>query len=169
LNDEPHLLPDAWRTGRSPVRAHDGAGEAPLRAEAFGAAQMAVHGRQLAARHELSQDDRPDRLLVRLAANAATIRQACAALARAQRAGHALAPAAAILLDHARLVDEHVRSARHHLPPACSRMLPRLAGGAPRIYQLALEVVTHGDGRLEQESLARFVAAYQEGAPLRLV
>jgi len=168
LNDEPHLLPGAQRTERKPVRAHDGADEAPLRAELFSAAQMAVHGRQLAARHELSREDTPDRLLVRLAANAAVIRQACAAFTRAARAGQQLAPAAGQLLDHQHLIEEHIRAARRQLPPAASRALPRLAGGAPRVYQLALEAVSHGDGRIEQESLARFVAAYQEGAPLTL-
>jgi len=170
LNDDPHLLPGARRTGRPPAGAHaqPGAGEAPLRPEVFGAAQMAVHGRQLAARHELAREDTPDRLLVRLAANAAVIRQACAALARAAAAGNTPAPAAATLLAHAHVIEEHVRSARRQLPPAAGRSLPRLAGGAPRVYQLALEVVTHGDGSLEQESLARFVAAYQEGAPLAL-
>ena len=170
MNDDPHLLPGARRTGRPPAGAHaqPGAGEAPLRPEVFGAAQMAVHGRQLAARHELAREDTPDRLLVRLAANAAVIRQACAALARAAAAGNTPAPAAATLLAHAHVIEEHVRSARRQLPPAAGRSLPRLAGGAPRVYQLALEVVTHGDGSLEQESLARFVAAYQEGAPLAL-
>ncbi|WP_305821728.1 GH36-type glycosyl hydrolase domain-containing protein [Massilia brevitalea] len=168
MTEEPHLLPAALRAGHDPVREYDRADEAPLRAELFGAAQMAVHGRQLAARHELAQEDTPDRLLVRLAANAAAIAQAGAALARAARSGEALAPGAACLLDHLYLVDEHVRAARHLLPPARSRALPRLAGGAPRVYQLALEIVSHGDGRLEQESLARFVAAYQEGAPLVL-
>ncbi|MFS2021674.1 hypothetical protein ACEN88_34550, partial [Massilia sp. CT11-108] len=29
-------------------------------------------------------------------------------------------------------------------------------------------MIAHGDGRLDAESLARFVAAYQEGAPLAL-
>jgi len=173
LNEEPHLLPDALRAGRQPVRTPEGAEEAPLRAGMAGAgqmaAQMAVHGRQLAARHELSREDTPDRLLVRLAANARALRQACAALARAARSGRPIGPAAEALLGHTHLIDEHVRSARRQLPPACSRALPRLAGGAPRVYQLALEAVAHGDGRIEQESLARFVAAYQEGAPLKLV
>ena len=95
MNEELHLLPDARRTGRQPVRtqAQPGADEAPLRAEVFSAAQMAVHGRQLAARHELAHEDTPDRLLVRLAANGAVIQQACAALARAARNKQTLAPA----------------------------------------------------------------------------
>ena len=168
MNEESHLLPGAQRAEHKPVRARDAAGEAPLRAEPFSAAQMAVHGRQLAARHELVRDDAPDRLLARLDANAEALRHACAVLMRAARTAGPLAPAAACLLDHYSLIEEHIRAARRELPPHARRVLPRLANGAPRAWQLALEAVSHGDGRLERESLARFVAAYQEGAPLKL-
>ena len=168
LNEEPHLLPGAQRVGRQPVRALGAADEAPLRAEPFSAAQMAVHGRQLAARHELVRDALPERLLARLAVNAELIHDACASLTRAARAGQQLTPGAACLLDHFHLIDEHIRIARHALTPGESRALPRLANGTARVYQLALEAVSHGDGCLERESLARFLAAYQEGAPLTL-
>ena len=146
--------------------------DAPLRAELFSAAQMAVHGRRLAARHQLADTPGSDRLLDRLDENAAVIADVCAGLARAVRAGVRLPPAAASLLDHAWLVDDHVRLARRHLPDDDCRALPCLqdpdAHGNPRVYQLALDVIAHGDGRLDPESLARFVAAYQEGAPLTL-
>jgi len=168
LNEEPHLSPGARRVGHQPVRAPGAADEAPLRAEPFSAAQMAVHGRQLAARHELVRDALPERLLARLAVNAELIHHACASLMRAAGAGQQLTPAAECLLDHFRLIDEHIRIARHDLSPGESRALPRLANGTARIYQLALEAVSHGDGRIERESLARFLAGYQEGAPLTL-
>jgi cellobiose phosphorylase len=146
--------------------------DAPLRAELFTAAQMAVHGRRLAARHQLAEQAGSDRLLDRLDDNAAVIADACAGLARAARAGVRLPPAADALLDHAWLIDDHVRRARRDLPDGDCRALPCLqdpdARGNPRVYQLALEVIAHGDGRLDAESLARFVAAYQEGAPLAL-
>ncbi len=146
--------------------------DAPLRAELFTAAQMAVHGRRLAARHQLADQAGSDRLLDRLDDNAAVIADACAGLARAARAGVRLPPAAGWLLDHAWLIDDHVRLARRHLPDDDCRALPCLqdpeARGNPRAYQLALDVIAHGDGRLDAESLARFVAAYQEGAPLAL-
>lgn len=148
------------------------ADDAPLRAELFSAAQMAVHGRSLAARHQV--DGRPgnDDLLARLADNAAAIADACAALTRAAGAGARLAPAAEWLLDHHYLIEDQVRLARSHLPAADCRALPCLrdadASGNPRAYRLALEVVAHGDGHVDLESLARFVAAYQEGAPLTL-
>jgi len=146
--------------------------DAPLRAELFTAAQMAVHGRRLAARHQLADAPGSDRLLDRLDDNAAVIADACAGLARAARAGVRLPPAADALLDHAWLIDDHVRLARRHLPDDDCRALPCLqdpdARGNPRVYQLALDAIAHGDGRLDAESLARFIAAYQEGAPLAL-
>ncbi|WP_296942873.1 GH36-type glycosyl hydrolase domain-containing protein [uncultured Massilia sp.] len=153
----------------APTLAND---DAPLRAEVFSAAQMAVHGRRLAARHQIAASPGSAGLLDRLADNAAVIAAACTGLTRAANAGVRLAPAAEWLLDNYYLVEEQVRIAQHHLPKDYSRELPRLAdpdaGGVPRVYQLALEVIAHGDGHLEPESLARFVAAYQEGAPLAL-
>jgi cyclic beta-1,2-glucan synthetase len=173
LKQEKDLPPDASRAGQTsasvPGLAND---EAPLRAELYSAAQMAVHGRRLAARHQLGKQPGSDRLLDRLADNAAVIAEACAALTRAAKAGVRLTPAAEWLLDNFYLIEEQVRTARRHLPKNYSRELPCLAdedaSGQPRVHQLALEVIAHGDGRLEPESLARFVAAYQEGAPLAL-
>jgi len=161
LNEDKHRLPDD---------------PAPLRAELFSAAQMAVHGRALAVRHQLGSGPGSAKLLDRLADNAAVILDACAGLTQAAKAGVRLAPAAEWLLDHYYLIEEQVRLAHSHLPRHYSRALPCLADGTddkegagqPRVYQLALEAVAHGDGRLEPESLARFIAAYQEGAPLAL-
>jgi cellobiose phosphorylase len=172
LSDKNTILPGARSAWPHPARTPNGTAgdEAPLRAELFSAAQMAVHGRQLAARHQLAAGGGPDQLLARLAANAGVIAHAVAALSASARAGGRLTPAGEWLLDNYYLIEEQVRTARHHLPRDYSRELPRLkdAGGRPRVYQLALEVISHGDGRLEPESLARFVAAYQEGAPLTL-
>jgi cyclic beta-1,2-glucan synthetase len=161
LKDDHHPLPDD---------------AAPLRAELFSAAQMAVHGRRLAAAHQLDTQLGNTRLLDRLADNAAVIADACTGLTLAARDGVRLAPAADWLLDHAYMIEEQVRLAHSHLPPHYSRALPCLAPAPgedeacrqPRVYRLALEVIAHGDGRFEPESLARFVAAYQEGAPLAL-
>jgi cellobiose phosphorylase len=172
LSDKNTILPGARGARPHPVRTpNDTAGdEAPLRAELFSAAQMAVHGRQLAARHQLAAGGGPDQLLARLADNAGVIAHAVGTLSASGKSGGRLTPAGEWLLDNYYLIEEQVRTARHHLPKNYSRELPRLkdADGRPRVYQLALEVIAHGDGRLEPESLARFVAAYQEGAPLTL-
>src|SRR5690606_4390301 len=65
-----------------------------------------------------------------------------------------------------------VRIARRHLPKGYSRELPRLEGGPsdqlPRVYDIALNAISHGDGRVDVEGLGRFIAAYQSVTPLTL-
>jgi cyclic beta-1,2-glucan synthetase len=55
--------------------------------------------------------------------------------------------------------------AKRHLPKGYSRELPRLLNGSsvglPRAYDIALETISHGDGRVDPGSLSSFVAAYQ--------
>ncbi|MGZ8293736.1 MAG: GH36-type glycosyl hydrolase domain-containing protein [Telluria sp.] len=144
----------------------------PLRSELFGAAQMAEHGRQTAARHVLSRRGGPDKLLARLADNAAIISHTCSELTASGKAGRQVTPASEWLLDNFYLIEEQIRIARRHLPKGYSKALPRLAGddadGTPRVYQIALEIISHGDGRVDPESLTRFVDAYQEVLPLKL-
>src|SRR3546814_10060123 len=38
----------------------------------------------------------------------------------------------------------------------------------PRVYDIALNAISHGDGRVDVESLGRFIAAYQSVTPLTL-
>ncbi|MEJ2653361.1 MAG: cyclic beta 1-2 glucan synthetase, partial [Gammaproteobacteria bacterium] len=53
-----------------------------------------------------------------------------------------------------------------------SRQLPRLADGPsagfPRIYDVALELISHMDGRVDSDNATQFVAAYQSVEPLNL-
>eukprot|EP01030_Chromulinospumella_sphaerica_P018842 gene18842-18715_t len=144
----------------------------PLRAELFSAVQMAVHGKTLASHHRLSSHGGADRLLVRLAQNATLIDATCNELTAAVKQGRQITPASEWLLDNFYLIEEQIRIARRHLPRNYSRQLPRLDGDAlpacPRVYRIALEIIAHGDGRVDPESLCRFVAAYQEVASLQL-
>lgn len=145
---------------------------APLRARRFDAARMAEYARALAARHALAPGDGEERLLARLAQNADAITSTCAVLTQAARAGR-VPPAAERLLDAWRALGQQILRVRRHLPPAYSRALPRLAppgeaAGQPRVYALALELVTHDDAKLDEDTLARFIASYQHGAQLSL-
>jgi Ser/Thr protein kinase RdoA (MazF antagonist) len=38
----------------------------------------------------------------------------------------------------------------------------------PRVYDLALELIAHVDGRIDSVHLTSFIAAYQEVTPLKL-
>ncbi|MEO7008381.1 MAG: cyclic beta 1-2 glucan synthetase, partial [Caldimonas sp.] len=148
----------------------------PLRAELFSADQMALHGKRLAANHVLSEAALPDRLLGRLASNEYVLVDLGKQLAATADAERRFTPAAEWLLDNFYLIEEEIRTARRHLPRGYSRELPRLAldpangagAGLPRVYDLALQAIAHGDGQVGRGPLSRFVAAYQSVQPLLL-
>ncbi len=143
-----------------------------LRAELFSVEQMDRHGKFLAGSHKVDPAHKPDRLRDRLRENEGVLLNALSLLTHAVRENDRITPAGEWLLDNAYLIEEQIRTARHHLPKGYSRQLPRLlegqSRGLPRVYDIAFEVISHGDGRIDAESLLRFVAAYQEVADLTL-
>jgi cyclic beta-1,2-glucan synthetase len=146
--------------------------EPPLRAALYSADQMALHGKALAAAHRLAVGRSADQLLARLADNENALLDVCRSLAAGSTEKRRITPAGEWLLDNFYLIEEQIRTAKRHLPKGYSRELPRLASGPsagqPRVYDIALETVAHGDGRVDPETLSRFVAAYQTVADLRL-
>ena len=146
--------------------------EPPLRSELFSADQMEQHGKTLAGWHRLSPGRPRDRLLKRLAENEAVLLSVHSLLTEAVKAERRITPAGEWLLDNFYLIEEQIRTAKRHLPKGYSRELPRLldgpSAGLPRVYDLALETISHGDGRVDPESLSSFVAAYQTVTILKL-
>jgi cyclic beta-1,2-glucan synthetase len=163
-------LKKALLAGSIPGRRVDE--EPPLRAELFSALQMEQHGRILANAHKLGARHGRDRLLPRLDDNENVMIDACYQLTEAIKAGRQVTPAAEWLLDNFYLIEEQIHIARRHLPKNYSKELPRLLRGSsadrPRVYDIALETISHGDGRVDPESLSRFVAAYQQVTTLTL-
>ncbi|MBI3008390.1 MAG: cyclic beta 1-2 glucan synthetase, partial [Candidatus Omnitrophica bacterium] len=146
--------------------------ELPLRAELFGPDQLENHAKLLASKQEIDPRPGPERLLHRLRHNEQVIRESYHAIAEDVREGRHITPAAEWLLDNAYLIENQIDIAREYLPPGYSRELPRLAAGEfkgyPRIYELAFELVSHTDGRIETGNLTLFLKAYQAVLPLRL-
>ena len=146
--------------------------EEPLRSELFSSGQMAQHGETLARSHTAARISSRDQLLPRLALNQEILVRAAQLLADALKADRRITPAGEWLLDNFYLIDEQIRTSRRHLPKRYSWELPRLVGGAssglPRVYDIALEAISHGDGRVNEESLGLFIAAYQKVTPLKL-
>src|SRR5690606_4587307 len=155
-------------TARAPATTH----EPPLRAQLFSAEQMEVHGRVLAKSHLVRRKSGPDLLLARLDENQKLLDRACTLLTEAVHAGRTPTPAGEWLLDNIYLVEEQIAIARRHLPKGYSRELPQLdqgpSTGLARVYDLALNAISHGDGRVDAEGLVRFVGAYQTVTPLKL-
>jgi cellobiose phosphorylase len=168
---EPLLRLKSCLPGRGQERNHPGE-ELPLRAELFSADQMEQHGRNLAGSHQLSPGRASDLLLARLAENEHVLLGVRTLLTEAVTANRRITPAGEWLLDNFYLIEEQIRTARRHLPKGYSRELPRLlngpSAGLPRVYDIALETISHGDGRADPESLSRFVAAYQDVTALKL-
>src|SRR5689334_221945 len=139
--------------------------EPPLRSELFSADQIERYGKILASRHRLTSRRSRDRLLPRLDANETTLVDVRDELAAAMSSKQRITPAGDWLLDNFYLIEDQIATARRHLPGGYSRTLPGLAvgpsAGRPRVYDLAFEAVSHGDGRVEGDGLRRFVAAYQ--------
>ncbi len=146
--------------------------EPPLRSELFSSDQMEQHGKTLAGLHKLSPEYPPDQLLTRLAENEEILRGTRSLLMEAVTTDRRITPAGDWLLDNFYLIEEQIRMARRHLPKGYSRELPRLqngpSAGLPRVYDIALETISHSDGRIDPQSLSRFVAAYQTVTDLKL-
>ena len=157
--------------GNGPARKF-AADEPPLRSELFSAAQMEQHGKTLAALHRLRPGRPRDRLLRRLAENADVLLGVRNLLTEAVKTNRRITPAGEWLLDNFYFIEEQIRTAKRHLPRDYSRELPRLLIGQsadlPRVYDIALEIISHGDGRVDPESLSSFVAAYQTVTTLKL-
>ena len=157
-------------TGDSFDAAHDDA--LPLRSELFSAMQMAAHGKNIASGHAVGKRHGRDRLLARLADNAALITATVNELTATVKSGRQVTPASEWLLDNFYLIEEQIRTTRRHLPKNYSKELPRLTSGpdagCPRVYKIALEIISHGDGHVDLENLCHFVEAYQDVATLTL-
>ena len=146
--------------------------DAPLRSELFSVAQMDQHGQILAQSHRISTSGTQDFLLPRLDENQRIIADACKLLNEAVLAGSQITPGAEWLLDNANFIEEQIHTARKHLPKKYSKELPRLSSGQnsgyPRVYEIALELVSHGDGDLDAENISHFLCAYQQVTALSL-
>lgn len=143
-----------------------------LRAELFSIEQLKRHAVTLAGRYRINPHPGADRLLPRLADNARVLLAAYDVVTAASAPGQRIVPTEAWLLDNFYLIEQQIGQARRHLPRGYSRQLPRLAAGHsagfPRIYDLALELISHMDGRVDSDNVTQFVAAYQTIEPLKL-
>jgi cellobiose phosphorylase len=171
INESLHLLKShLWEKDLSQKYSD---GEPPLRSELFSSEQMEQYGRILAGLHLPGPKVEPDQhLLSRLAENEAVLLEVHDLISEAVKASRQITPAGEWLLDNFYLIEEQIRTGRRHLPKGYSKELPRLlngpSAGLPRVYDIAKEIISHGEGHIDPESLRRFVAAYQTINPLKL-
>ncbi|WP_461209890.1 GH36-type glycosyl hydrolase domain-containing protein [Desulfocurvus sp. DL9XJH121] len=151
---------------------HPGPETGLLRSELLSIKQLEIHAAALAGMHKIDPTPGQDKLLSRLADNERVLLAAYGVVTGEATPGQRILPAEAWLLDNFYLIEQQISLARRHLPRGYSRRLPRLAegpsAGFPRIYDLALELISHMDGRVDNENATRIVASYQSVEPLTL-
>lgn len=132
---------------------------------------LAAHARGLGKFHRVVRVRRSCRLIIRrLEDNFRFITRIYQETADDLHQGKQVAPAGEWLLDNYYIVEEQVKEILLSVRGRRFQDLPVLTNGqfkgSPRIYALALELISHTDGSLSEQALDRFVEAYQEEAPL---
>ena len=148
------------------------ADENPLRSELLSAERLEEYAGLLAAQHKDASAGRGKSLLPRLEENERILIGAYETISEAVRRDRTLTPAAEWLIDNFHIVDEQLREIREDLPESYYRELPKLRTGElaayPRIYAIALGLISHTDSRLDVDNLKRFILAYQTVTPLTI-
>ncbi len=144
----------------------------PLRAELLSNEQMEHHAQQLAVHHSVSFSHSVELLLKELDDNENILFQVNELLQIGVKEKKPISPAAEWLLDNFYLIDEQIRIAKRHLPKGYSKGLPKLKSGSlsgfPRVYSIAIEIISHGDGHVDIDRLENFITAYQKERLLTL-
>jgi cellobiose phosphorylase len=144
----------------------------PLRSELLTAEQMDHYARQLAAHHAITDKQMPEKLLRRLAENEEVIFRVTALLHESMREKRQVTPAGEWLIDNFYLIEEEIKTGKRYLPKGYSKGLPKLASGPqegyPRVYDIAIEIISHSDGHVDIQSLSGFIAAYQTVSQLTI-
>jgi cellobiose phosphorylase len=134
---------------------------------------MEQYGKTLAGLHILGPEVEPDQpLLSRLDENEEILLDVHNLVSEAVKDKRQITPAGEWILDNFYLIEEQIRIGRRHLPRGYSKELPRLlqgpSAGLPRVYDMAKEVISHGEGHISPKSMRRFVTSYQTITPLKL-
>ncbi|MGZ3478917.1 MAG: hypothetical protein ACXU81_01115, partial [Myxococcaceae bacterium] len=142
----------------------------PIRGELLGAEGLAEHARTVARHQHLRPPRRTARigrigpLLSRLDGTLSILEDAHARIA-AQSAALDIGPAGEWLLDNFYVVRDHIADVRQNLPRGYYGELPDLSDGPlagyPRVYDLAIALISHSEGRLDAENIGAFTAAFQ--------
>ena len=145
---------------------------APLRSELFSLEQLEQYARTLAKNHAITSERTSEQLLKRLADNEEILLEVHNLLTESAKENIRITPAGEWLLDNFYLIEEQIYTGEKHLSKGYSKGLPKLlkgpSAGLPRVYDIAIELVSHSDGRVDLKSLSSFISAYQEVSHLKL-
>ncbi len=144
----------------------------PLRSELFTEEQLKQHAKLISKQHKLISGQPSEQLLKRLAENERILMEVHAMLTKVVSRNERIVPAAEWLLDNFYLIEEQIYTAKKHFPKGYSKGLPQLAkgesAGLPRVYDMAVEIISHSDGHIDLNNLTGFINAYQTNTFLKI-
>ncbi len=140
--------------------------EARTQKEILSHTQIQEHARRHAGEQEVDLNPSPNTgLLKRIKQTRKWLRQGCVDLSAASRLEQKATPAADWILDNEYILEENVRDVLLNLPRRFFQQLPSLASdpyrGLPCIYDLAKNLVSHLDLRLDRENILAFLDSHQ--------
>ena len=145
----------------------------PITDALLGITELEQHARELATRHRItSEAHTKGRRLPDPEVAGKVLKSVYAQMARVVREGYSPSPAGEWLLDNFYVISGSIRDIKGGMPPGYYRELPKLTNsrlqGYPRVYALALDLISHSDGHLDTETIERFFGAYQSVSPLSI-
>ncbi len=144
----------------------------PLRSELYTEEQLAQYAQTLAENHRDVKEEQAEQLLKRLAQNEEVLMDVHGMLTQSVKQNSRVVPAGEWLLDNFYLVEEQIYIGKKHLPKRYSKGLPQLLkgdyAGFPRVYHIAVEMLSHTDGRINLKTLVRFIKSYQTVTSLKI-
>lgn len=81
-----------------------------------------------------------------------------------------VAPASEWILDNLYLIEKEYKHIKYNMPKTYYKNLPiidkGIMKGYPRVYHIAVELVSHTDGNIDEDTIEKFVKAYQTNSVL---
>ena len=148
----------------------------PIRGELLGAEQLSERIEALARGQRLTSTPRRHaRLLARLTETRRILEEAHTRLEAIAGDGADsidAGPAGTWLLDNFHVIREHIVEVHESLPRGYYRELPELGSGPlagyPRVYELAITLVSHTEARIDDENIDLALAAFQRVTALSI-
>lgn len=129
------------------------------------------HAKDLAARHRaVKKSGLSYRFTPRIEEDRRILVHAYKAINEAIKSKEPMVPASEWLLDNFYIIEEQLKEIQHGIPKSYFRELPILIDGpykgCPRAYWIAMEMVAHTDGRIDELVLKRFIQSFQSETSL---
>ncbi|MEQ1689738.1 MAG: glucoamylase family protein, partial [Gemmatimonas sp.] len=163
------------RSDRARAEASEELLVGPIRGDLLGAEHLAARAREVARGQRMVVGRtplRPARLLARLADTRRVLEDAHERLLMGTAQDDDAGPAAEWLLDNYHIVQEQLQEVRASLPGGYYRELPELLSGPltgyPRVYEMAISLISHTEARIDLENVDLFVESFQTVTPLSI-